>query len=169
MRRLSRVGSWVAASATIAMTACASPSAPDGSWLQVSEQTTCEALLPTDCVGIYGFSVSSDGQYTVGPAESGQSLTGRLSEAEQSALSADAAAVAAHLGDPPECESGPIVAGVSDRVDLVDARQGRVRVYDQGGTPGSVCTRGGRDRATKLHADLAALMARYYPRPFPAP
>src|SRR4051794_22931812 len=37
-------------------------------WAVISEKKTCEGLSPKECPGAYGFSVASDGTYTVGPA-----------------------------------------------------------------------------------------------------
>jgi hypothetical protein len=141
--------------------------APSGGWVALKEQTTCEALAAAYCVGAFGFTVQNDGRFTVGPADSGSTLTGTLSESERARISSDAALVGADLTGSPQCEAGTTVPGTSDEVDLVDARIGPVRVFDRGGTVGSTCYRGGRDHALQLHSDLSALMARYYPRPFP--
>jgi hypothetical protein len=141
--------------------------APSGGWVELKEQTTCEAMAPASCVGAFGFTVQNDGRFTVGPADDGSTLTGTLSEPERARISSDAALVGADLAGSPQCEAGSTVAGASDEVDLVDARLGPVRVFDRGGTVGRTCYRGGRDHALRLHSDLSALIARYYPRPFP--
>jgi hypothetical protein len=59
--------------------ACGGPTSPDPDWLEVKEQTSCEALVPAFCVGTYGFTVHDDGRFTVGPAPNGVSLTGATS------------------------------------------------------------------------------------------
>src|SRR5262245_6964543 len=165
------MGRWRGAAAlwwaALALAACGAPGAPDTGFAQVSERTTCEALTARFCVGAFGFTVMSDGRFTVGPADDGSTLVGSLTGSEQAQLSADVAQISANLTGSEECDSVPSVPGVSDRVDVVDLRHGTVRVYDLGGTLGLVCYRGGRDAATRLHADLGALLARYYPRPFP--
>lgn len=149
------------------LVACGSPSAPDASWVQVMERTSCEALVPEYCTGAFGFTVQSDGRFTVGPAENGASLTGALTESERIQISSDVAQVSSGLAASPQCDATHTIPGSSDQIDLADPRLGSVRVYDLGGTPGSVCYRGGRDQAARLHTDLGALLAKYYPRPFP--
>ena len=153
--------------AALVLAACGSPSAPDSSWVQVSEHTTCEALAPQYCTGAFGFSVRSDGRFTVGPSESGTTLTGSITDPERVLISADAAQLSTSLTTTPTCDPAPTPPGVGDRVDLTDSRAGTVAVYEVG--IGSVCYRARREQATKLHADLAGLMTKYYPRPFPAP
>ena len=154
------------AAATAALSACGSgsPGGPDVTWVQVTEKTACEALVPAFCVGLYGFTVTSDGRYTAGPADDGTKLEGSLTDTERVRLSSDAAALAANLGVAEVCDSAGTVPGVGDSVDMYDSRNMVTRVYDLGL---KTCYRGGRTRATQLHDDLAALMARYYPRPFP--
>jgi hypothetical protein len=166
---MSSVRGVAAAASLLVLFACGmtDPVGPNGGWVQVKEQTTCEALAPAYCVGAFGFTVQNDGRFTVGPAEDGSTLNGALSESERAQLSSDAALVGADLAGSPQCDPGTAVAGVSDEVDLLDARIGSVRVFDLGGTVGRTCYRGGRDHAIQLHTDLATLMSRYYPRPFP--
>lgn len=154
--------------AALVLAGCGSPGSTDSGWAQVSERTTCEALLSRFCVGAFGFTVQSDGRFTVGPADDGTTITGALTGTELAALSADATRVSAGLPGSPQCEPVSSVPGVSDRVELVDLRQGPVLVYDLGGTPGSVCYRGGREAAIRLHADLGGLLVQHYPRPFPS-
>ena len=156
---------WIAPAAALAMGACGNPSAPDASWVQVKEQTACEALSPQYCTGAFGFTVASDGRYTVGPADGGATLTGSITAGERTQLSADAALVSTSLTTNAICDPSPRIPGIGDRVDLVDSRAGTVPVYEVG--VGSICYRAGRDAALRLHTDLAAVMARYYPRPFP--
>ncbi|HXK10929.1 MAG TPA: hypothetical protein VMT70_14870 [Vicinamibacteria bacterium] len=141
------------------------PGAPDPSWIRVAERTSCEALNPSYCAGTYGFTVTSDGRYVVGPAENGVQVGGSLSEAELARLSADAARVAGGLGGGQQCDTAGTVPGVGDTVDLTDSRDGTSRVFDL--EVKGTCTRGGRDQAVQLHDDLNALMLEYYPRPFP--
>jgi len=154
------------AAAAGALSACGSesPGGPDVTWVQVTERTACEALPSPFCVGVYGFTVTSDGRYTVGPADDGTRLEGSLTDEERIRISSDAAQLAASLGVDEMCDASGTVAGVGDSIDLTDSRNVVTRVYDLGL---KTCYRGGRARATQLHSDLAALMARYYPRPFP--
>ena len=134
--------------------------------MAVAEHTSCEALRPQYCVGAFGFTVQSDGRFTVGPADNGATVTGSITSSELMHLLADAAPVSASLTDRPLCDAAPTIPGVTDRLDLTEPGQGAVPVYQVG--TGSVCYRAGREQTSKLHDDLAALMATYYPRPFPA-
>ena len=93
-------------------------------------------------------------------------MTGALTDAERAQLSADAEAVATHLTTDLACDRTALVPGVADRVELVSGGLEAVSVYQI--NPGAVCYRSPRDAALRLHTDLAALMAKYYPRPFPA-
>jgi hypothetical protein len=148
------------------LAACGGPTSPDRDWLEVKEETSCEALVPAFCVGTYGFTVHNDGRFTVGPAPNGASLTGTLSASEWTQFSAEVAAVATNLPGKQECDESPrTVPGVSDRVELLLARGGSTTVYAL--SAGGTCYVGGRDRATRLHDDLDGLTSRYYPRPFP--
>lgn len=157
----------LAVTGALSLAACGQSSgAPHTDWTQVAERTTCEALNPASCVGLFGFAVTADGRYTIGPAPSGQSVSGTLSAQELAQLSAAAGQVAGGKGASPQCDSGASVPGVSDAVDLTVSDGTVIRAYEQSfqGT----CTRGGRDAALRLHDDLHALMQRYYPTPFPS-
>ena len=164
-RRAARV--TAAAAIGLGLAACGSgnPGGPDVTWVQVTETTACEALVPAFCVGVYGFTVTSDGRYTVGPASDGTTLQGALTDAERARISADAAPLAASPGGAEVCDSTGSVPGVGDSIDLTDSRDVVTRVYELGV---KTCYRGGRAQVVQLHTDLKALMARYYPQPFPS-
>jgi hypothetical protein len=130
------------------------PEGASASWMQVTEQTSCEDLVPSYCRGLYGFTVSSDGRYTVGPATSGAQISGSLTDSERSQISADASLVAGRVSGSKECDATGAVTGVGDFVDLTDSRGVVFRVFELGR---NTCYRGGRDRAIQLHADLQAL------------
>jgi hypothetical protein len=156
---------WLAPLLTLGLAGCGSPTTPDSSWVQVEEHTACEALVPRFCVGLFGFTVQSDGTFTVGPADDGTTLTGSLTDSERAQLSSEAAQVSATLTTNPACDPAHTIAGIGDRVDFVDSRAGTVPVYQLG--PGTICYRAGREQAIALHTDLVSLMGKYYPRPFP--
>jgi hypothetical protein len=151
----------------LGLAACGSenPGGPDATWVRLTETTSCEALPAAYCAGAFGFAVTSDGRYSVGPAADGTTLAGALTDAERTRISADAAALAGRLGAGAVCDSTGAVPGVGDSVDLTDSRNVVTRVYD---LALKTCYRGGRVQATQLHTDLSALLARYYPRPFPS-
>ncbi len=159
--------SSLAAAIASGVLACGSsnPAASDPSWTQVAEKTACEAMNPRECRGVYGFTVTPDGHYVVGPADDGTRIEGSISDSERARLSEDAARVAGRLGGSPQCDGPGSVPGVGDEVDLTDARGVVWPVYQL--TLKGTCYRGARDDATRLHDDLGTLMASYYPRPFP--
>ena len=144
---------------------CNGTASPDVTWTEVSEHTACEALNPRFCVGAYGFTVRSDGSYTVGPGSAGETLAGSLTGDERARLSADAMAATVSITEQTSCDPAATVAGVADRVDLVAVPLGTVPVYQV--NPGAICYRAARDASYALHDDLAALMRKYYPQPFP--
>lgn len=142
---------------------------PSSAWNQVTESVTCEALANDHCVGFFGFTVDTSGNYTVGPADTGESLSGQISSTERAQLNSDATAVASgDLSGAPGCTSGGGgVPGASDHVDLSLSGMAGATVYDGQGTGNKVCTLGDAGAAQKLHTDLHQLMLKYYPTPFP--
>jgi hypothetical protein len=132
------------------------------SWVQVREQTACEAMDPRYCVGHYGFTVHNDGTFLVGPADNGVTMGGGLSATELAQLSSDAGALSSsNLRGAQECDSGRIIPGTGLSVDMTLNDQTTVTVVD------NLCYRGGRDRAVRLRDDVNALTQKYHPRPFP--
>ena len=93
--------------AALGLAACGSqsPGAPDASLIQVTERTSCEAVNPSFCAGLYGFTVMSDGHYVVGPTDDGVQGGGSISEGELVQLSADAMRVVGGLGGSLQCDS----------------------------------------------------------------
>ncbi len=160
-----QVSSLAAAIAGFLACGSSDPAASDAAWTQFAEKTACEAMDPHQCRGAYGFTVTLDGRYFVGPADDGTRIEGSISDSERARLSGDVARVAGRLGGSPQCDGPASVPGVGDEVDLTDARGVVWPVYALGmmGT----CTLGTRDAATRLHDDLETLLASYYPRPFP--
>jgi hypothetical protein len=155
----------------IAVACGQSPPVANG-WLQVKEQTQCEALNPSFCVGTYGFTLRRDGTYVVGPAPDGSVMSGSVPATDRARIDAD---VSALEGQDQECESAVTVPGVVDTVDLTTPNHSPtgptvslLLVFDLGSTPNRTCYVGGRDHVIRLHDDLRALMARYYATPFPA-
>src|SRR5258708_20518606 len=82
------------------------------SWVQVREQTACEAMNPQYCVGRYGFTVHNDGSFLVGPADNGVTMAGGLSAAELAQISSDAGALSSsNLPGAPEVHSARFFPG----------------------------------------------------------
>ena len=135
--------------------------------MKTIENTTCEAMKNDHCVGFFGFSVSNAGTYIVGPASDGQKLSGQISSDELLKLSTDADAVASgNTQRPPVCSASSLIPGVSDVVALILPDQSNVQVYSQ--TAFSSCYLNDESADRKVQTDLHAIMAKYYPIPFPA-
>jgi hypothetical protein len=145
---------------------CSAPTGVNSGWSRVQEVTSCEALNPSYCVGGSGFSITSDGRYTVGAEGSATAIVGNISDAERAELSAAASLVAANLSSSAQCDSGGTVPGSGDAVDLVDTRQASTRIYDLG--INRTCYNGGREQAIRLHTIMRTLLLKYYPIPFPS-
>lgn len=130
---------------------------PVGSdWLQVQEQTTCEALQPSACVGAFGFTLTRDGAVFLADHKDPASLPA----SERTQLAGEIAAL--DLGARVECDASPTIPGVTDHVDVTMTDGSVVRVFDKGTTPNQTCYRGGREAAIRLHDDVAAQMAKLY-------
>src|SRR5690349_19342080 len=85
------------------------------SWTDVREQTSCEALNPAYCTGAYGFALTKDGIYQVGPAPDGIQVNAAITDSERNQLSADVASLSGDLTTA-RCDSAGTVPGVSDAV-----------------------------------------------------
>jgi len=160
----------------------AAPAPP--SWSSVSESTSCDRLLPaSDCLGAYGFSITSAGAYTAGPDPvTGATLSGSITPAELDQLDAAISAVLPRSGEhlvpvaaPMTCvEAGAMTAwstqavrpetprslgSASDLVEVGIARDDDEKVYDS--TNESICFLGAGGLA--VHDVVHAIMAQYYP------
>lgn len=139
-----------------------------GRWQQVYAQVNCEAMRPNDCRGMYGFTVTPDGRFTVGNGEIGPTLTGSISAAERSRLNQLAGQVAAGgTRQAPTCVRAHTVPGLHDEVELTLPGAAPLVVYDRGSLPGKFCFLHHQQTADALHTLMQQLMAKYYPVPFP--
>ena len=104
------------------------------SWLQMREQTTCEAMRDEYCLGRYGFTIHRDGTFLTGPSEEGRKSEGRISSEEMQELEALMQPI---LRDAPAsqmtCEPGHS-PGNKDQVDVTFVGELVVRIYDLGGS-----------------------------------
>jgi hypothetical protein len=144
--------------------ASATLSAP---WLEVREQTTCEAMQDDYCLGRFGFTIRQDGTFMAGPSARGRKVEGRIARHELRRLRELIGRLSWGLSSGEKiCEPGAL-PGIRDQVDITFAGGSVARVYDLGGSVGKICHLGARSRALALHAYLRKLMTRYYPVPFP--
>src|ERR1700738_3397857 len=51
-------------------------------WLEVREQTACEAMQDDYCLGRYGFAIKHDGTFIAGPSPQGKKVEGRIRQDE---------------------------------------------------------------------------------------
>jgi hypothetical protein len=136
-------------------------------WLQVAEQTTCEAMQDEYCLGRYGFTIHRDGTFLAGPSGEGEKTEGRISSKEVQQLDALMQPISPDaLASQMTCETGGL-PGIKDQVDVTFVDESVVRIYDLGGSLGQLCYRGSRADIERLHNHLRMLMTRYYPIPFP--
>src|SRR5271165_2641770 len=85
----------------------------------VTVSTSCEAMVPAYCQGRFGFRVTADGAFLVGPEPTGRSVSGHLRNAESRALRSAATQVLAGINALlVECHIRPAVPGVGERVDV---------------------------------------------------
>jgi hypothetical protein len=161
----------------LALSACGPSGAPGNgvpqlyaqpAWTSLTEKTACGSADPRNCAGAYGFTVTHDGRYTIGPAPGGQTATGQIDGSSLAQLNGDALMFAGV--DPAttaSCGGGISIAGVADDVQLTLADGTGFAPYGLFTDQGSDCTRGDRTSALQLHVDLRALMGKYYTTPFP--
>jgi hypothetical protein len=136
-------------------------------WLEVREQTACEAMQDGYCLGRYGFTIKHDGTFIAGPSGRGIKTEGRLERQELQRLREFIGQLSTMLpSEEKNCGPGGL-PGIKDQMDITFSDGQVVRAYDLGGSVGKVCYIGARDRVHKLHEYLHKLMTRYYPVPFP--
>jgi hypothetical protein len=136
-------------------------------WLEVREQTACEAMQDDYCLGRYGFTIKRDGRFFAGQSSYGGKAEGRIKSPELRRLGR----LIGQLDSDPSrlkniCIPGG-VPGIKDQVD-VTFRDGAVgRVYDIGSNAGKICHLDTWGHIQEIHAYLRKLMTRYNPVPFP--
>jgi len=141
---------------------------PSGTWIEVREQTTCEAMRDDYCLGRYGFTIKDDGTFIAGPSPQGSQVQGRTKPQELRRLGKLMSQLSPILARGERtCEPGGL-PGIKDQVDVTFAGGSVVRAYDSGGLVGKICHVGAWEDVHRLHDYLHKLMTRYYPLPFPA-
>jgi hypothetical protein len=139
-----------------------------GKWQQIYSQANCEAMRPNDCRGMYGFTITPNGRFTVGNSEMGPILNGVITPAERSRLNDLAGAYAANgAHQVTTCIRIHTVPGLHDKIELTVPGSTPLVVYDRGSLPGKFCFLGHQQKAYELHALMQQMMTRYYPVPFP--
>jgi hypothetical protein len=132
----------------------------------IAVSASCEAMVPAYCRGRFGFHVTSDGTWLVGPEPGGRSLAGHLREAERRALQSATARV---LDSIPtsyvECHVRPAIPGGGESV-TISTQARTVVLRGAGGRLDPACAPGDATADARLFTLADRLMRRYYPRPF---
>jgi hypothetical protein len=143
------------------------PDMPSATWVEVREQTACEAMQDDYCLGRYGFTIKRDGTFIAGPSGQGGKAEGRIKPQELRRLGELIAQLSAnHSPGERTCDPGG-PPGIRDQVDITFPSGRVARAYDLGGSVGKICYIGVWEDVRKLHAYLHRLLNRYYPVPFP--
>jgi hypothetical protein len=143
------------------------PGLAAASWLEVKEQTACEAMQHNYCLGLYGFTIKHDGTFIAGPSDQGIKAEGRIEPEELEQLEELIGQLLPSLSSGERiCDNGG-PPGIRDHLDIAFASGPVVRAYDLGGSVGKLCYLGLWDHVRGLHEYLRTLMSRYYPVPFP--
>ena len=137
--------------------------APQGPTWSLKLNSECLSGPTEECVAGYGFTVTADGKYAVGPGPQDQQLTGRVTEDQFKSLeklvSGEVSGSAAE-----RCQ----VLGTNTTRDAISLRTQRdeVQLIRTSGT--EFCfSASSFERARDLHALLLQLASSYYPLPFP--
>lgn len=132
-------------------------------WTAVSITTSCEAMNPSYCVGRFGFTVDSTGNFVIGPNAANQTLKGQVTSAELTAIKQDLDTLVPDYsaGTATMC-SQTFIPGVATNV-LVSATDGKSYVIKDAFRQycGSQ-----QAAASDLLSQLGSILKNYYPIPF---
>jgi len=136
-------------------------------WTSVSEQTNCEALNPTACSGLYGFTIASNGQFLAGPSPSGVVSRGSITADESNQLLIAADEFLSSITSTAACPLGPITPGVGDGINIIGATGESFIVLSSNISPPGTCVIANPQKTTTLATLVQQLRLKYYPLPFP--
>lgn len=134
-------------------------------WKKVANYTTCEAMNPQHCVGMYGFAINEHGHFIVGPNLDGKTQEGELTAAEFARLKAHADAIKVNVAKDPcgKCISGHHIMGVTDVITMTIG----VKVYSITDQLNVQCSYHGDSESTQqMVEDMHQLRKKYYVTPF---
>ncbi len=157
------------------------PAAP--SW-QLKQMSTCaEGVAAEDCLASQGFVVDADGNFKVGPAANGKTLTGKLSEEEMKSLKAKliqaelipAEGQASISGTASEQKVSMAAGESNDIITLTLAKKDAQQVIHTSGEEFTFLTTATEAQAVETAAgnaqavqnELRTLATAHYPLPFP--
>jgi hypothetical protein len=143
-------------------------------WTSVSERTACEALDPSMCPGLYGFTIDSAGNYVAGPSPTAVVVKGTITADELNPLVATANDFLASITSTQACTTppGPVIqtfpGGEGDEIDIVSTSAQTIVVFDPYGVPPppTVCVSADPAQTSGLTNAVHQLLDKYYPHPF---
>lgn len=151
---------------------------------KLSLQSKCAGDV-TECVAGYGFTMTADGKYIVGPTPAGQTATGTLKPEELKYLNEKIAALTATApashpnGDEAAPAEGTAEAATAapqeacealvntEEDKLVLTQQGKEKILAQTREAQLCFQTANNEAASELHEAVKELAAAYYPTPFP--
>lgn len=159
----------VAAVTTLAVPSADARGPKPPRWRSVTINVTCEGKEPALCRGNFGFTVTSDGTFTVGPDGDGNTISEALSADELAMIAKGAEALSrTSTRAKPRCDKGPTDPASNQVVTLTKADGKTLTVYQSAiAGKGARCTVGKRADAIELETALGLLMTLHYPLPFP--
>lgn len=145
---------------------------------KLSLQSKCAGDV-TQCVAGYGFTITADGKYMVGPGPAGQTASGTLKPEELDYINERITALSAPASHPSGDEASATDAATaapqevcealsdSQEESLVLTQQGKAKTLTQS-HDNQVCFQtANNEAASELHQAVKDLAAVYYPTPFP--
>jgi len=141
-----------------------------GTWVSMSEATSCEVLVPANCSGLYGFTISNSGAFTAGPSPTGQKVVGDITASEMATLSSAANSYTTSVTGIGPCQINPAPTGASDVITMT-ATGANINVYlagTTGDTVNFICVSADAGATSALVSAFQALRLKYYPNPFPS-
>ncbi len=152
--------------AALLLNACGASNSTRSSWTSISERTSCEALNPSSCSGLYGFTIANSGQFVAGPSPDGVVTRGSITANELDALLLAANQFLSSITSTAACPLAPITPGVGDGISILTASGQSFVVLSSNASPSGNCVIADPQKATMLATTVQQLRLKYYPLPF---
>ena len=153
--------------AGLLLSGCGASNSTFADWTSISEQTKCEALNPNACSGLYGFTITSTGQFVAGPSPGGAVSRGSITADESIRLLIAADEFLSSITSTAACPLGPITPGVGDGISIIGAAGESFIVLSSNVSPPGNCVIANPQKTTTLATLVQQLRLKYYPLPFP--
>ncbi len=152
----------------VLLSACGASNNAAAQWTSVSERTSCEALNPSSCSGLYGFTIDNAANFAAGPSPAGVIIRGTITADELNLLSASANAFLSSITSTAPCPLGPITPGVGDGISISPLSGQSFVVLASNASPPGNCVSSDPAKANGLATVVQQLRLKYYPVPFPS-